>query len=220
MRDQKKRGYYNYALIISAALLALLPLYVHVSGDDFYLDLANRLMILAIAATSLNLILGHGGMISFGHAAYLGIGAYSIGIPAYYEIYDGLFQLLVAITVSGLFALLTGAVCLRTKGVYFIMITMAFTQMAFFGIVSIEEYGGDDGLVIDTRSSFGKLYCYSFATAFFIYVAVNMGMVLGLLPIVGAPLPIMSYGGSSMMAIMLGLGIAMSCRIYKDTPVN
>ena len=71
-----------------------------------------------------------------------------------------------------------------------------------------------------TRSSFGKLYCYSFATAFFIYVAVNMGMVLGLLPIVGAPLPIMSYGGSSMMAIMLGLGIAMSCKIYKDTPVN
>ncbi len=71
-----------------------------------------------------------------------------------------------------------------------------------------------------TRSSFGKLYCYSFATAFFVYVSVNMGMVLGLLPIVGAPLPIMSYGGSSMMAIMLGLGIAMSCKIYKDTPVN
>ena len=71
-----------------------------------------------------------------------------------------------------------------------------------------------------TRSSFGKLYCYSFATAFFMYVAVNMGMVLGLLPIVGAPLPIMSYGGSSMMAIMLGLGVAMSCKIYKDTPVN
>ncbi len=71
-----------------------------------------------------------------------------------------------------------------------------------------------------TRSSFGKLYCYSFATAFFIYVVVNMMMVLGLLPIVGSPLPIMSYGGSSMMAIMLGLSIAMSCRVYKDTPVN
>ena len=71
-----------------------------------------------------------------------------------------------------------------------------------------------------TRSNFGKLYCYSFATAFFVYVSVNMGMVLGLLPIVGSPLPIMSYGGSSMMAIMLGLGVAMSCKIYKDTPVN
>ncbi|MDC3233072.1 rod shape-determining protein RodA [Pelagibacteraceae bacterium] len=71
-----------------------------------------------------------------------------------------------------------------------------------------------------TRSNFGKLYCYSFATAFFIYVVVNMGMVLGLLPIVGSPLPIMSYGGSSMMAIMFGLGIVMSCKVYKDTPVN
>ena len=71
-----------------------------------------------------------------------------------------------------------------------------------------------------TRSNFGKLYCFSFATVFFIYVIVNMGMVLGLLPIVGSPLPIMSYGGSSMMAIMLGLGITMSCKVYKDTPVN
>ena len=71
-----------------------------------------------------------------------------------------------------------------------------------------------------TRSNFGKLYCYSFASAFFVYVVVNMGMVLGLLPIVGSPLPIMSYGGSSMMAIMMGLGIVMSCRVYKDSPVN
>ena len=71
-----------------------------------------------------------------------------------------------------------------------------------------------------TRSNFGKLYCYSFGTAFFIYVVVNMMMVLGLLPIVGSPLPIMSYGGSSMMAIMFGLGIVMSCKVYKDVPVN
>tara|TARA_B100000029_G_scaffold515077_1_gene620476 strand:+ start:4447 stop:5571 length:1125 start_codon:yes stop_codon:yes gene_type:complete len=71
-----------------------------------------------------------------------------------------------------------------------------------------------------TRDAFGKLYCYSFATAFFLYVAVNMGMVLGLIPIVGAPLPILSYGGSSMMAMMLGLGIAMSCKIHKDQPVG
>ena len=71
-----------------------------------------------------------------------------------------------------------------------------------------------------TRSVFGKLYCYGFSTAFFVYIVVNMGMVLGLLPIVGAPLPIMSYGGSSMLSIMLGLGIVMSCKIYKDMPVN
>ncbi len=71
-----------------------------------------------------------------------------------------------------------------------------------------------------TRSNFGKLYCYGFASAFFLYVVVNVGMVLGLLPIVGSPLPILSYGGSSMLAIMFGLGVAMSCRIHKDHPVN
>ena len=71
-----------------------------------------------------------------------------------------------------------------------------------------------------TRSIFGKLYCYGFATAFFVYVAVNMSMVLGLLPIVGAPLPILSYGGSSMMAIMFGLGIVMSCSVYRNVTIN
>ena len=70
------------------------------------------------------------------------------------------------------------------------------------------------------KSFFSKLFCFGFASAIFLYIFVNISMVLGLLPIVGAPLPIMSYGGSSMMAIMLGLGIAMSCKLYKDTPVN
>ena len=70
------------------------------------------------------------------------------------------------------------------------------------------------------RNNFAKLYCYSFATAFFIYVAVNMLMVLGLLPIVGAPLPIMSYGGSSMLSIMIGLGIVMSCKIHREESIN
>ena len=71
-----------------------------------------------------------------------------------------------------------------------------------------------------TRSIFGKLYCYGFATAFFVYVTVNMSMVLGLLPIVGAPLPILSYGGSSMLAMMFGLGIVMSCNVYKNNAVG
>ena len=103
--------------------------------------------------------------------------------------------------------------------------TLFSEEFGFFGSVFILLLYG---LIISrivkigniTRSNFGKLYCYSFATAFFIYVVVNMGMVLGLLPIVGSPLPIMSYGGSSMMAIMLGLGIVMSCKVYKDSPVN
>ncbi len=103
--------------------------------------------------------------------------------------------------------------------------TLFSEEFGFFGsLLILIIYGIIVSRIIKignvTRSSFGKLYCFSFATAFFIYVVVNMGMVLGLLPIVGSPLPIMSYGGSSMMAIMLGLGITMSCKVYKDSPVN
>lgn len=131
-------------------LFAAIPL----SGDLFYTGLFNRLMILAIAAVSLNLILGFGGMVSFGHAAFIGLGAYAVGIPAYYDNYNGWLHLLAAAALSGAFALVTGAISLRTRGVHFIMITMAFSQMVFFAFVSLEEYGGDDGLVINSRSAF------------------------------------------------------------------
>lgn len=149
--------------VVVLGLLGLVPPILQWAGQPFYLDVATRLVILAIAAVSLNLILGYGGMISFGHAAYVGLGAYSVGIPAHHWLYggledwglatvSGLVQIPLAVGVSALFALVTGAICLRTKGVYFIMITMAFAQMAFYAFVSISEYGGDDGLVIDTRS--------------------------------------------------------------------
>ena len=72
----------------------------------------------------------------------------------------------------------------------------------------------------DAKNNFAKLFCFGFGTAFFVYVAVNMSMVLGLLPIVGAPLPIMSYGGSSMLSMMIGLGIVMSCKIYSKEEVS
>ncbi|MDP6474093.1 MAG: branched-chain amino acid ABC transporter permease [Alphaproteobacteria bacterium] len=134
--------------------LAVLPALTGALDQPFLLDLALRIMILATAAVSLNLILGYGGMISFGHAAYIGIGAYAVGIPAYYGEYSGYVQLPLAIGAGALFALVTGYICLRTKGVYFIMITLAFAQMAYFAFVSIEEYGGDDGLVIEQRSEF------------------------------------------------------------------
>jgi branched-chain amino acid transport system permease protein len=149
--------------VLALALLAILPPIFVWTGNPFYVDLATRLVILAIAATSLNLVLGYGGMISFGHAAYLGIGAYAVGIPAHHELYGGFdaiatfggfTHILLAVGVAALFALVTGAICLRTKGVYFIMITMAFAQMLYYLLVSIDEYGADDGLVIDSRSQF------------------------------------------------------------------
>ncbi|MBC6443278.1 MAG: branched-chain amino acid ABC transporter permease [Rhodobacteraceae bacterium] len=143
------------------ALLAVLPPVFFCTGHPFYLDLATRLVILAIAATSLNLVLGYGGMVSFGHAAYIGIGAYAVGIPVYHDLWGGAawlastsgwVHLALAMGLSALFALGTGAISLRTRGVHFIMITMAFAQMVYYLFVSLGTYGGDDGLVIEHRS--------------------------------------------------------------------
>jgi branched-chain amino acid transport system permease protein len=150
--DLPRMNMRRWVMVICLAAFAAVPLVAEAFDQPFLLDIVDRIMIIAIAAVSLNLILGYGGMISFGHAAYLGIGAYCIGIPAYYELYDGLLHLPLAIVTSALFALVTGYICLKTRGVYFIMITLAFAQMAYFAFISIEEYGGDDGLVIEFRS--------------------------------------------------------------------
>lgn len=143
------------AAALLLAVLALLPLLL--GGAPFYIGVVSRAMILAIAAISLNLILGYGNMFSFGHAAYLGIGAYTVGILAYYDVFDGFVQWPVGLAVSALVALVFGAISLRTRGVYFIMITMALAQMLYFLGVSVDEYGADDGLVIYTRSEFAGL---------------------------------------------------------------
>jgi branched-chain amino acid transport system permease protein len=136
------------------AALALLPLYVQLSGNQFVLTLFTRIVILALAAVSLNLILGFGGMMSFGHAAYLGIGGYAVGILAYEHVTSGFVQWPVALAASALFALVIGALSLRTRGVYFIMITLAFAQMAYYIVSGLARYGGDDGLTIYKRSQF------------------------------------------------------------------
>ena len=136
------------------AILVLLPVYTLLTGKIFILILFTRIVILAMAAVSLNLILGFGGLMSFGHAAYLGIGGYAVGILAFEGIHSGFVQWPVAILVSALFALVIGALSLRTRGVYFIMITLAFAQMAYYVIAGLARYGGDDGLTIQKRSQF------------------------------------------------------------------
>jgi branched-chain amino acid transport system permease protein len=151
----------GWATLLLLGLLAVLPPLFLASGNDYYLGLATRLVILGIAATSLNLVLGYGGMISFGHAAFVGLGAYAVGIPVHHSLFGGLgflastngfLHILLAVVICSLFALITGAICLRTKGVYFIMITMAFAQMVYYLFISISTYGADDGLVIYQNS--------------------------------------------------------------------
>ncbi len=160
------------AIVLAAGLvlLAAVPPVAALANQPFYLDLVRRVMIFAIAALSLNLILGYGGMISFGHAAYLGVGAYAVGVLAHYGINNGFLQWALAIGASALVALAIGAVSIRTSGVYFIMITLAFTQMLYYLGISIEEYGGDDGMRLAVKSQFPGLIDLNDAAAFYYLV--------------------------------------------------
>jgi len=157
----------NIFIAALIAFLIVLPLYTGLSGNSFLLTLFTRILILALAATSLNLIMGFGGMVSFGHAAYLGVGGYVVGILAYEGISSGFVQWPLAILISALFALAIGALSLRTRGVYFIMITLAFAQMVYYVAVSLSRYGADDGLTIYRRSQFAGLIELSNRTVFY-----------------------------------------------------
>jgi branched-chain amino acid transport system permease protein len=152
-------------LILAFALLAV-PLAANVFGQPFYITLATRVAILALAATGLNLALGLGGLVSFGHAAFFGIGGYIAGILAAHNFsgeplafgLSGTNRMwiiwIVAVAVAGLLGLAIGAISLRTSGVHFIMITLAFAQMVYYFAVSWPAYGGEDGLSILVRNQF------------------------------------------------------------------
>jgi branched-chain amino acid transport system permease protein len=132
---------------------ALFPMAAAFGAETYLLDLFMRVMIFSIAALGLDLLVGYGALVSFGHAAFIGIGAYAVGILAAHGIGEMSISLPVALAAATLFAYLTGAICLRTSGVYFIMITLAFGQMAYFFASSLAPYGGDDGLTIHARST-------------------------------------------------------------------
>jgi branched-chain amino acid transport system permease protein len=157
----------NAFVVALLVVLALVPVYAGLIGNYFLMSLFTRIVILAMAAVSLNLIMGFGGMVSFGHAAYLGIGGYAIGILAKEGINSGFVQWPLALAMSALFALAVGALSLRTRGVYFIMITLAFAQMVYYVAIGLDRYGGDDGMTIYKRSQFGDLINLSNKTAFY-----------------------------------------------------
>ena len=139
---------------IAILILALLfPLAMHALDQQFYTAFATRVLIYAMAAASLNLVLGYGGMVSFGHAAFFGAGAYVVGILAFEGVRSLWIAWPAAILVAALAALVIGAISLRTRGVYFIMITLAFAQMMYYVFVSMKAYGGDDGLSLPGRST-------------------------------------------------------------------
>lgn len=146
-------AHHRWLAMLALLGLVVFPLAMQALDQAFYIGFACRIMIYAIAASSLNLILGNGGMVSFGHAAFLGAGAYVVGIMMEEGIVSAWISWPVAVLASGLFALLIGALSLRTRGVYFIMITLAFAQMMYYLFISLKAYGGEDGLSLPGRSS-------------------------------------------------------------------
>jgi branched-chain amino acid transport system permease protein len=167
-------------LAAGCLLLALVPPIAALTNQPFYLDLFRRMMIFAIAAVSLDLILGYGGMVSFGHAAYLGIGAYAVGIPAFHGLGNGWLQWGLAIAASALTALVIGAISLRTSGVAFIMITLAFAQMLYYLGISLETYGGDNGMRLAGRSEFGGVIDLRQPAVFYYVVLAILVLLLAL----------------------------------------
>jgi branched-chain amino acid transport system permease protein len=166
---------------------AIAPALAQLGAEGYLLSLVMRVMIFAIAAMSLDLILGYGALVSFGHAVFMGFGAYSVGILMSHRITDFFVQLAVALGVSALFALITGAISLRTKGVYFIMITLAFGQMAYFFMISLGAYGGDDGLTLRMQSQvFGQDLLGHGYTLYYVIFAAMVGVYFLLRMIVGS----------------------------------
>jgi len=140
-------------LLLAAALA--FPWIAGAIGEGFYVGVVRRALIFAIAAASLNFILGFGGMVSLGHAAFFGVGAYTVGALAVEGTTSAWIAWPLAVAVAAFFALAIGAISLRTRGVYFIMITLAFAQMVYYVAIGLKRYGGEDGLNVPARSTVG-----------------------------------------------------------------
>ena len=168
------------AAVVTLVALVGLPWVLQYLDQGFYVSFASRVLIFALAATSLNLVIGFGGMVSFGHAAFFGAGAYSVAVLAESGIVAAGLAWPAAVGVGALLALLIGAISLRTRGVYFIMITLAFAQMAFYLVVSLKTWGGDDGLSLLRRSTFGSLDLKD-DTSFYFVVLATLALALVLL---------------------------------------
>jgi branched-chain amino acid transport system permease protein len=142
-------------LLVAVVLLGLSPLLAQAAGIDYYIGVLTRIMIFAIVASSLNFILGYGGMVSFGHAVFFGLGAYVTAIASFHGVTSAWLIWLIAALVCGLAGLVIGAIALRTRAVYFIMITMALAQLFYYFFVGFRYYGGDDGMQVAARPTIG-----------------------------------------------------------------
>ena len=170
------------AVALSLLAFALVPIYAWATGDVYALTLFGRILVFVLAATGLNLALGYGGMVSFGHAMYIGLGAYSVAILTLMGLHSGWLHLITAVAVSGLVAIPVGWVALRTQGIAFIMITLAFAQLFFYIFISLKNFGGDDGVSLSQVSNFGPLTgnIYALYLSLLLTALIVLGVVMRL----------------------------------------
>jgi branched-chain amino acid transport system permease protein len=170
------------AVALSLLAFALVPIYAWATGDVYALTLFGRILVFVLAATGLNLALGYGGMVSFGHALYIGLGAYSVAILTLMGLHSGWLHLITAVAVSGLVAIPVGWVALRTQGIAFIMITLAFAQLFFYIFISLKNFGGDDGVSLSQVSNFGPLTgnIYTLYLSLLVTALIVLGVVMRL----------------------------------------
>jgi branched-chain amino acid transport system permease protein len=166
-----------WAVAAVLAFFALVPVYAAAFDQPFYLTQFGRIMIYAIAASSLNLLIGYTGLVSFGHAMYLALGAYAVSIPMFHGVDSGWAHLAVAVVGAAAMATLIGLVVLRTSGMGFIMITLAFAQMFFFLGISLKQYGGDDGMRLASRSALAPLDLASPVQLYYLILGVLLAVL-------------------------------------------
>lgn len=178
--------------------LAIFPLLAEVFGQAYWINIWTRILILGLVAMSLNLIMGFGGMVSLGHAAYFGVGGYAVALIAFHVTQklpvfgwagsnEALLVWPIAMAVSGILALGLGVLCLRTRGVYFIMLTLAFSQMIFFIVMSLKFYGGDDGLAIAGRNVLAGMPLTSPTMMYYVCLVIVLAAFLLLSRITASP---------------------------------
>lgn len=174
---------------------------------SYFMDIAIRMMILGLAAVSLDFVLGYGGLVSFGHAAFLGVGAYAVGILAYHGIDNGFIHLGVAIGASAAIAFLIGLVCLRTTGLHFLMITLGFGQMFYFLGTSLDTYGGEDGMTVYGSSQFPILDIGDTLTLYYVVFVVLVGTLFFLNRVVSSRFGMVLRGAKINERRVLAVGI-------------
>lgn len=164
--------------LLVLALLVLFPLVAPLFNLEFYVSYVRRVLIFALAATGLNLVLGYGGMVALGHAAFFGAGAYVVVILASAGVHSALVVWPAAALLAAVLALIVGAISLRTRGVYFIMITLAFAQMVYYIFISLRQYGGEDGINLYSRTSVPGLDLAADVTFYYVVLAVFVVLML------------------------------------------